>query len=50
MVTAALVTFLNNPQTYIQGATNLIVDPIAKPIVANHSCPKQNLTLSQPQV
>jgi len=35
MVTAALVTFLNNPQTYIQGATNLIVDPIAKPIVAN---------------
>jgi len=33
MVTAGLATFLNDPQTYIHGIKDLIVDPMVKPIV-----------------
>lgn len=35
IVTAVLATFLNDPQPYIQGLKDLIVDPIARPIAEN---------------
>jgi hypothetical protein len=33
MVTAGLATFLKDPQAYIQGLKDIIVDPVIKPIV-----------------